>query len=685
MSEGTGLVHLAATLARSDAERFDEAFGEGAAARLLERVVPGAVDCPVTDEVEVFLREASTNGTTDAVLEQLVPRIDAAFVAPPPPADAAASAAPEASAPGAGLPAAPSRTAALDAADEPAATPPVLARTSRFVEVVAADAAVIGRSTDVDRLISLVGRARPSGALVVGASGTGRSTVLGALAQRLQDPAYKGPLAGATVVRVVAERLLLADTALSIRQIVEDAAAAEPRVVVAIDDLEVVGGFTAEGRANLAVFAALRAAVGLAEVPLLLLTDTLFAGRLAAVDPELQHELSTVRLEPLPREVLEEVVARASTAIAAHHGVTIPESVVRLALSPASREDTDGHPGLALARLDGAATLASLRADHVVADADLGLSDDPTVTPLDAEGLKAELAMRVMGQDDAIERIAGRLALTRARLDLRPDRPDGVFLFVGPTGVGKTELARATAEVLFGDVDRMLRLDMSEYAGEWAISQLIGPPPGYVGSTDPEAWLTTKIRRQPDTVLLLDEIEKADPRVWNTFLQVFDAGRLTDSHGRVADFSRVIVIMTSNLGAESFSAPRVGFGTGSANATESDRVLEQVRKAMAPELINRLDQLVVFHPLSPTSIREIAAKEVHDIVAKMAERGYRLTFDDAVLDHLATTGYSSAYGARHLQRNIEQLLLQPLAARQDRDLHASVAGDGITWDAIAEG
>ena len=154
-------------------------------------------------------------------------------------------------------------------------------------------------------------------------------------------------------------------------------------------------------------------------------------------------------------------------------------------------------------------------------------------TPIDFDGLRAELNRSVIGQEHVIDKIAERLCLTRVELDLRPDRPDAVFLLVGPTGVGKTELSLAICEELFGDRDRMIRLDMSEYVQEWSVSRLTGPQPGYVGSTEPSTWLTTRIMNQPSTVLLLDEVEKAHPIVWNTFLQVFDAGRLTDSRGLV--------------------------------------------------------------------------------------------------------------------------------------------------------
>jgi ATP-dependent Clp protease ATP-binding subunit ClpA len=184
----------------------------------------------------------------------------------------------------------------------------------------------------------------------------------------------------------------------------------------------------------------------------------------------------------------------------------------------------------------------------------------------------------------------------------------------------------------------------------------------------------------PRSVVLLDEIEKAHPRVWNTFLQVFDAGRLSDSRGMTADFSHTVIVMTSNIGASTFSSTNLGFGSSERdNHVDESRVLAAVKEVMAPELVNRLDAVVVMRPLSLEAIRGIAAKEVGAAVDKLTERGYELAVEDAVIDLLATTGYDSAYGARHLQRNIEKILLQPLVNCGPGRLVARVDGQVVTW------
>ena len=187
---------------------------------------------------------------------------------------------------------------------------------------------------------------------------------------------------------------------------------------------------------------------------------------------------------------------------------------------------------------------------------------------LDVPAMIAALQLRVIGQDSAVENVVRRLAVTRAGLDLRPERPDGVFLFVGPSGVGKTEFALALAQELFGSDDALIRLDMSEYSDSSAATRLVGPPPGYVGHDNPSAWLTTRMAKTSAKVLLLDEVEKADPSVWNVFLQVFDAGRLTDCKGVVASFSSTIVIMTSNIGAQAFTKNAMGFAGHSSSSSD---------------------------------------------------------------------------------------------------------------------
>jgi ATP-dependent Clp protease ATP-binding subunit ClpA len=291
-----------------------------------------------------------------------------------------------------------------------------------------------------------------------------------------------------------------------------------------------------------------------------------------------------------------------------------------------------------------------------------------------------QLRSRIVGQDEALEIVVDRLALTRMQFDLRPHRPDGVFLLAGASGTGKTAFARALAEFLYGGESHLISLDMSEYAHDWAVSRLTGPMPGYVGSDKPEGWLTTRVRRQPESLILLDEIEKSHPTVWNTFLQVFNDGRLTDGQGREADFSRSVIVMTSNLGSENFRRKHpLGFHSSDATTEAAERTLEAVKQAMPPEFINRIDAVVMFNPLGREVIHEIARREVSGALDRLRERGYDTEVPAEVVAFIAADGYEPAFGARHLHRSIERHLLQTLVTQTPGRLRATVTDNEVTW------
>ena len=263
----------------------------------------------------------------------------------------------------------------------------------------------------------------------------------------------------------------------------------------------------------------------------------------------------------------------------------------------------------------------------------------------------------MIGQDEAVEVVAD--TIRRARVGLSEgDRPLGSFLFLGPTGVGKTELVKALAERLFATEKALVRIDMSEFREPHTVARLIGSPPGYVGYGD-GGQLTEPVRRRPYSVILLDEIEKAHPEVWNVLLQVMDDGRLTDGEGRTVDFNNAVIVMTSNLGAG--KAKRgIGF-TASEPAAEAQRMEDAAKQAFLPEFINRIDEIVTFDSLNGEQVESIAQQMVARVADRLrAERGIELTVDDEYTAGLAADGFDEAYGARPLQRHIRRTLEKAL-------------------------
>jgi ATP-dependent Clp protease ATP-binding subunit ClpB len=289
--------------------------------------------------------------------------------------------------------------------------------------------------------------------------------------------------------------------------------------------------------------------------------------------------------------------------------------------------------------------------------------------------LEEALHERVVGQDEAVEAVGNAIRRSRAGL-ADPNRPIGSFLFLGPTGVGKTELARTLAEYLFDDERAMVRIDMSEYQERHAVSRLVGAPPGYVGYEE-GGQLTEAVRRRPYSVVLLDEIEKAHPDAFNILLQLLDDGRLTDGHGRTVDFRNAIVIMTSNLGSAVFADPSIS------PEKRKEEVLADIRATFRPEFVNRVDEIVVFDPLERDQIRRIVDIQLRQLQERLAERKLTLVLTDAARDRLGNLGYDPAFGARPLKRLIQREVQDPLAMKLlAGEIHD---GDTIEVDATEDG
>ena len=426
--------------------------------------------------------------------------------------------------------------------------------------------------------------------------------------------------------------------------------------------------------------------------------------------------------EPSPGEALE-ILRGLRPKWEEHHGVRIADGALAAAVNLSLRFDRDHQlPDKAIDLVDKAGARMRVPMLSMMAGPAPGgetFLDEPGLSPGGAEvtemtiaqvlaeklGLPLEivadrlagseqprllelepfLRKRIIGQDRAVERVCQRLLMAHAGLAKRRG-PLAVFLFLGPTGVGKTEMAKALAEFLFGGEGEMIRLDMSEYMEEHSTAKLIGTPPGYIGHEE-EGQLTGRLRTRPYSVVLLDEVEKAHPRVFDLFLQVFDDGRLTDAKGRTADARNAIFILTSNI----MPADRhIGFGREEA-AEARDAVLDEVRRRFRPELINRLDEQIVFRSLDKGDVAEILRPMLREIADRLKEEHQvTLTFSDEATHFLAQAGYSPQYGARELRRAVEKHVQMPLSRmilsgelRKNSQWRVSVEDEALAFLSIA--
>lgn len=398
----------------------------------------------------------------------------------------------------------------------------------------------------------------------------------------------------------------------------------------------------------------------------LLRTDDTLSGRFAVPDPPLDEQLAK-----LPKTWETPTVG--------------PELADVLA---ALDKDGGGLAGLITTtaeKVQAAPTGEAVQAGTAATATESEVPTASVTTELDPKALREALRGSLLGQDHAIEIVVRRLALTRRSFDLRPERPDGVFFFAGPTGVGKTYLAELLAEQLYGP-DSLIRLDMSEYTDPSAVNRLIGPQPGYVGYDQPESWLTTSMIKAGSAVVLLDEVEKSHPVVWNTFLQLFDSGRLTDARGKTADFSSAVIVLTSNLGSSEL-AGNTGFGfsgSGGSNDGAATAVTREVERILPIELVNRLDDIVVFNVLGDEMIEGIA-RQVLDEAFERVQGTYEIEISPDLLASVVNALHDARFGARHVHRVIEEQVLQPLVLEPPGAYRAEFNGTTCTWVATDAG
>lgn len=548
---------------------------------------------------------------------------------------------------------------------------------------------VVGREDEIERALDLLAKRSQNSVCFVGPPGVGKTRVAEGLAARLGEPGVVGPrlLVEVTVADLVAGTGTRGALAEKIAAIRAEISRSKGHVVLFVDQLaELFAGGPLDEAAS-----ELKVALARGELALVGTVTPEELRRVIEADPGLARRFSSVEIEEPSREEAYLVLASVAERLAAHHGVRYDDEALALSIAWSSRY----VPGRALPdKAIGIVDLAGARVRRAAHDklgkGKRGERAEPSVTAEDIAEIVAELsgvpasrllqtdrermlrleellAERVVGHREALAKLAGHLRRNAA--GLRGKRPIGTFLLLGPTGVGKTETAKAIADVLFGSPEAMTRLDMSELAEPHSIARLIGAPPGYVGH-EAGGQLTEAVRKRPYQVILLDEIEKAHRDVLLTFLQVFDEGRLTDGRGRSVDFTNTVLVLTSNLGAREATTVRGERPVGFARAARAESVEERAsqatvaaaRAALPIELFNRIDEVLAFGALSRDDVANVARLQLAALRRSLEERGVSLEVDEAAITALlAQGGFDEGLGARPMRRAITRLIEAPVA------------------------
>ena len=563
---------------------------------------------------------------------------------------------------------------------------------------------VIGRDREIERAIQILSRRSKNNPVLIGEPGVGKTAVAEGLAQRISDGNVPEDLQNKRIVSVDLTAMLAGtkyrgDFEERVKCVLHEVQRAG-NVILFIDELHtIVGAGSAEGAIDAANI--LKPALGRDELQIIGATTLEEYRKYIEKDAALERRFQPVRIaEPTPEQSLL-ILRGLRERLEAHHRLHITDDALRKAITLSVRYIGDRWlPDKAIDLVDEACAAVRIRAeregekDPVLSRKEIArVVAQASGVPAERVGekererlarLEERLNAEVVGQSRAVAAVAGAIRRSRTGLG-EPGRPIGAMLFLGPTGVGKTALAKALAESWFGSEKALLKFDMSEYQEQHTVARLLGAPPGYLGH-DEGGQLTEAVRRRPYSVVLFDEIEKAHPDIQNVLLQMLEDGQLTDSMGRKADFRNTIVLLTSNLGARFLagqSAP-LGFGAGSEAAFEkqSEAAVAEAKKWFRPELVGRLDELIVFRPLEEQSLCSIAEKLLGQLEERAARSGYQLTHTARVGPALAAKAHSP-YGARELRRQVDRAVEQAFA---DQIASGSVSlGQHWTADCAEDG
>lgn len=539
---------------------------------------------------------------------------------------------------------------------------------------------LVGRDDEISRVIQILGRRRKNNPMLVGDPGVGKSAIVEGIAIKIVTGDIPPVLADKRLISldlgsIVAGTKYRGDFEKRLKSIINEVAAS-PDVILFIDEFHtIVGAGGASGSLDAANM--LKPALARGDIQCIGATTLDEFRKIVEKDGALDRRFQKIVVEHTDIAHSISILDRLKTNYEKHHNVIYTDEAIEACVRMSDRYITDRClPDKAIDAMDEAGSMVRLKYPREtgyvtaedVADVISKMTGIPSGRVAENEGnrllrMRDMLKRRIIGQDDAIEKVVKAIQRNRAGIK-DPNKPIGTFLFFGPTGVGKTQLAKSLAEYLFDSQDNMIRLDMSEYMEKFNVSRLIGAPPGYVGFEE-GGQLSERVRRKPYCVVLLDEIEKAHPDVFNLLLQVMDEGRLTDSTGRTVSFRNTIVIMTSNVGSRELEeyGNGVGFNTSKRNVTGNRRnIMEKaVKKAFPPEFINRVDEQVFFNSLTKDDIEKIIDIELKNLKARVKEAGFDLNVTPAAKRFVAEEGYDPNYGARPLKRAIQKYIEDPVS------------------------
>ena len=552
---------------------------------------------------------------------------------------------------------------------------------------------VIGRGQEIERVVQILSRRKKNNPILIGEAGVGKSAIVAGLALRMAAGDVPHTIAdkelySLDVSSLVAGTKFRGEFEERMQQLLDELRRND-RTIIFIDEIHtIVGAGSSQGSLDTANI--LKPALSRGELQTIGATTLDEYRNNIERDSALERRFQRVMVEPTTAAQTLDILHSIAPDYERHHRVHYTDEALRACVALTGRYVTDRHfPDKAIDAMDEAGSRARIAAaqqqggesgacDGTVEVGAAGIAAVITsMTGIPVErisggemerlrGLHDYLAARVIGQDEAVGRVSNAILRSRAGL-CDENRPAGVFMFVGPTGVGKTLLAKELSRWLFDDRRGLVRIDMSEYGEKHNVARLIGSPPGYVGYGE-GGQLTEAVRRQPYSVVLFDEIEKAHPEIFNAMLQIFDEGRLTDGEGRVVDFRNTVIIMTSNVGSRAAAQrpAHVGYATASRESVAEAAPVDEYRRALeatfAPEFLNRVDDVIIFRTLAMEDVRRIVALELRAVMERAGRLGYSVEVSDGALHELARRGYESRYGVRSLKRTLAEEVEQPLAA-----------------------